>query len=228
MNSIKLCILALVSGISLQTSAYFPCDKIWHGSIKFPVNTKNIPPVQIYYAGTNIRSEIQPAGKQVTFDISESKVRNTFCLFIADQVDFVTEQNTVKHLTAPKNRPYKMFLLEFIPNKEVSDKPTDVHQTGSWHVAPTQLAADRYIPDNSIIVLCHANLVKKIEGGNGLELPKIVLDERVLCQLSDNDLRDALAKFSLAALDCNTIHARQSAHIKADAAKKTVISMIYS
>lgn len=231
MNNFKICTLALLLGSSLQTSCYFAGDKLWHGTIKFPENTKNITPVRIYYAGNIISSEIQPNSKQVSFDISESKIRNTFYLIIVDNIQLISEQNTIKHLKVYEGHPYKFYLMEFIPNKDLIKTPDtklDASQMGSWHVTQKPLPDDRHIPDNTIIVYYNPNLVKNVEGGNGLELPKIIIDEYIMAQLTDDELQDASVQFLLTSLNCDSIHARQHALIKPDFAKRTVISMIYS
>lgn len=231
MNKFKFYTLALLLGTSLQTVCYFAGDKIWHGTIKFPANSKNILPVRIYYAGNIVPSEVQSNSKQVSFDISESKIRNNFCLIIVDNIELITEQNTIKCLKAPEGRPYKLYQMEFAPSKDTakaSDANLDASHMGSWSVTQKMLPENRHIPDNAIIVCYHPNLVKDVEGGNGLELPKIILDERIMTQLTDDELQDASVQYLLTSLNCDSIHARQQALIKPDFAKKTVISMIYS
>lgn len=231
MNKLTLCTLALLLGSSLQLPAYFPGDKLWRGSIKFPMSTKNVPPVRIYYAGTIIPADTQNSTRQVLFDISESKMRSTFCLIIVDRMDFINEQNTVKYLHVPDDRPYKLYTMEFIPNRELAKAPghtVDAAQMGTWLVTQKLLAEDRRIPDNTIIVCYHPHLVKSIEGGNGIELPKIILDESILTQLTEEELQDASTQYLLTSLNCDSIHARQNAHIKTDFTKKNIISMICS
>lgn len=228
--------LMLLLAVSCRVRAYFPSDTLWRGAIKFPMHTKSIPPVRIYYAGTIIPIDIQHGNKQITFDIPESRVRNNFNLIIIDHVDFATEQNTIKYLRAPYQSPYKLYHLEFVANKEsltAKKKADDDHahtldNAGYWHITEQILPEDRRIPDNAIIVCYHPHLVKSVEGGNNIELPKIILDERALTTLSEEELQDASIRFLLTSLDVDSIHARQNAYIKPDFAKKNIISMIYS
>ena len=231
MTKLKLFLSVLLMGSSCITLPYFTGDKLWRGAIKFPGCTKNIPPVRVYYSGTIIPSTVHQIAKEVSFDIPESSVRNSFCMIIVDDVELVTEQNTVQYLRAPLNRPYKLYLLEFTPNKDCavkSDGKADASQMGTWQASQKLLPDDNHIPDNTIIVCYHPLLVKDVEGGNGLELPKIVLDERILSQLTDEELQDASIHFLLTSLNCDTIHARQNALVKPDFAKKTIMSMIYA
>jgi hypothetical protein len=121
--------------------------------------------------------------------------------------------------------------MEFTPTKNLTktaDTKLDASDMGTWVVTQKLLPDNRHIPDNAIIVCFHPNLVKSVEGGNGLELPKIILDENVLRQLTDDELQDVSVQYLLTSLNCDSIHARQNALIKPDFAKRTVISMIYS
>lgn len=231
MNKFKLYIFGLLSGISLTTLSYFTSDKLWHGIIKFPMSTKTILPIRVYYAGGQIPTHIHRNNRQVSFDIPESKVRNSFYLVITDQVDIINEQNTIKHLKVPENHPYKLYLLEYKSYEKILPAlgtKSAAEDMGSWLITQKELDEDRFIPDNAITVCYHPHLVKTVEGGNGLELPKIIMNEQILTQLTDEELKDASNYILLTALDTDSIHARQNVLIKPNFAKKTVMSMICS
>jgi hypothetical protein len=240
MNKLNIYAAALLIACSLTTSAYFAGDKLWHGAIKFPILTKKIPKIAIYYTGISIPTHIQTANRQLTFDISESKIRTTFYLIVIEHVDLVTEQNTVKYFVAPTNSSYKLYHLQFTPNQKLikgsgpaekidqDKKQTDLEEMGTWTIEQQSLPEDRRIPDNAIIVCYNPSLIKNVEGGNGLELPKIILDEQIIQQLGDEELQNVSDLALLTSLDYNSIHARQNSLVKHDFAKKNIISMIYS
>lgn len=229
MNIFKIGTLALLLATSLQSVGYFVGDKLWHGTIKFPANTKHIPSVRIFYGGIKKTSIIEQASKKVSFDIAESQIRNTFFLVISKGIGFITEKNTPQYLKVANECPYKMFLMEFQPNSDAIKTPVckaDTTQLGSWHITKKTLADDRRIPDNAIVVCYDSDMVKSVEGGNGLELPKIILDEEIMTQLTDTELQDASTQFLLTALNCDSIHTQQNTLVKPDFAKKTVLTMI--
>jgi hypothetical protein len=213
---------ALLLALPFSSFTYIPSDTLWHGTIKFPAIIKHLPIIRVYYAGVTVATTPETWNRLVSFDIPESKVRNTFCLVIVDHVDFIAEQNTVQYLQAPLECSYKMYTMHFTPNKD------SIEHTGTWQVIPQQLGPDRRLPDNAIIVCLDADLVKSVEGGDRLNLPKIILDEQILAQYSDQELQDIFAQFLLTAIDSDSIHAKQSILTEPNFAKKTVISMICS
>ncbi len=220
--------IALLSTICIQSEPFLTVDKaLWYGTIKFPTDMKIVPPVRIYYAGNKIPSETDNEGHQVSFAISEYKMRNAFYLIIVDQVDFVSECNTVKYLHVPKGRPYKLYILTFKPNKDLEDKlhEVDINEKGTWDIVQKKLPDDLRIPDNAIIVCYHPHLIKNVEGGNAIELPKIVLDTELLNKLTPQELHDASIQFLLSSLNCDSIHATLDAQIKPDFARKTIIAL---
>lgn len=231
MNKLKRCTFALLLGCSLQTYSYVMSDKLWRGSIQFPMNTKNIPSVRIYYAGIKRPTAIEPSSKQLSFDIPESQIRNTFYLVISNDIEFITEKNTPQFLKVVNKCPYKLFIMEFQPNSEALKHlgaKIDAEQMGNWNVTQKTLPDDLRIPDNAIIIRYHPDLVKSVEGGNGLALPKIILDANILTQLTNDELQDVSAHILLSSLNTDTIHARQTTDIKANFANKNILSMIYS
>lgn len=230
MDKYKLYILNLLM-VSALTSAYFINDKLWHGTIKFPLSCKEVPAIRIYYAGFIIPTEIQKSTRQLCFDIPESAARTSFYLLIADHVDFSTEQNTIQYLQVQAGQPYKLYHLEFIPNKEQTksgESKVAADQLGTWAIEETSLPASGRVPDNTIIICYHPLLIKGIEGGSGLDLPKILINEMVINELSQDELEDASTQFLLTSLNCDTIHARHSEVRKKGDSNKNIISMVYS
>ncbi len=220
--------IAFLSTICMPSESFLTVDKaLWYGTIKFPTDMKVVPPVRVYYAGNKIPAETDNEGHQVSFAISEYKLRNAFYLIIVDHVDFVSECNTVKYLRVPEGRPYKLYALSFKPNKELDGKlkEVDISERGSWDIVQKRLPDDMRIPDNAIIVCYHPHLIKDVEGGNALELPKIVLDTELLNKLTPEELHDASIQFLLSSLNCDSIHASLDAQIKPHFERKTIIAL---
>ncbi len=220
--------IALLSTIYIQSEPFLTVDKaLWYGTIKFPTDIKIVPPVRIYYAGNKIPSETDNEGHQVSFAISEHKIRNSFYLIIVDRLDIFFECKLIQYLRVPEGRPYKFYVLSFKPNKELDSKlqEVDISEKGSWDIVQKRLPDDLRIPDDAIIVCYHPHLVKNIEGGNALELPKIVLDAELLNTLTPQELHDASIQFLLSSLNLNSIHATLDIQVKPDFARKTIISL---
>ncbi|MEX0848733.1 MAG: hypothetical protein WD055_00715 [Candidatus Dependentiae bacterium] len=229
MNKSLIFSIVLLPTVFGNIDAYLAADKaLWYGTVKFPYDTKITEPVAVYYAGDQIITEIQQETHQISFAISEYKMRNEFFLLISNDIEWVTEQNTIKFQRICKSRPYKLFHLKFNPNREITTKitpETDLNALGSWEITQKALRDDMRIPDNAIIVHYHPNLIQNVEGGNALELPKIVLNEQILHQLTPDELHDVSAQFILSSLDLKTIHAKQNTQIKHDIPHKTIIAL---
>lgn len=224
----KIVLLTLSFVTCSQTYAVTAEKSLWHGSIKFPSHVNPIPPVRIYYTGTKIPTEIDEKKHEISFALSEYSTHQTFYLIIVDTVDFVAEQNTVKYLKVPQGRPYKIYRLTFVPNKEIirgNQLEIDLDQQGNWEIVQMRLAEDLRIPDNAIIVCYHSYLIKNVEGGNALELPRIIIDAQMLSQLTADELQDASVQFLLASLNCDSFHTLPDARIKADVQHKTIITL---
>lgn len=212
----KLLICLLTAFTSSLTHGYFASDKaLWYGTITFPHDMQIIPPIRVYYAGNKLGLNIDNDAKQSTFSLTEYKQRTSFTLLICTDIEVVVSTaNTVDFLRVPRGIPYKMYELNF----NTAD--------GTWKITEIQLPEDRQIPENAIIVRYHPLFVKKIEGGTAYELPKIVLDERTLDNLSPEELHDASIHLFLGSLNSDSVHAKSTSLVKSDISKKTISLMI--
>lgn len=226
-KSILLFSIALLSMVSAISDASLTVDKtLWQGSIKFPSDVEITEPIRVYYTGEAIPHEIDNVGHQICFTISEYKMRTVFHLIIVDGRDFVSEHNTVQYFKVPQNRPYKLYELVYTPNKDLATvADADIDQKGTWQVTQKRLADDLRIPDSAIIICYHPHLVKDLEGGNAIELPRVVLDAEILKKLTAEELHDASIQFVLSALDFDSFHTKPNTQIKTDFAKKTVLAL---
>lgn len=209
MHAFVLFLLLSLTGIS---QAYLASDKqIWYGTITFPHVMQAVPPVRVYYAGNKLNVEIDQGTKEITFCLAEHKQRTEFNLLIASDIDWVTAAaNTIDYLKVPEATQYKLYHLTFKASENC------------WQIEAIQLPEDRRIPDNTIIVRYHPLFIKEIQGGSAYELPKIILDERTLDNLSPEELHDASVHLFLGSLNCDTMHAKTTQVVKSHHTNKTV------
>ncbi len=224
MNKRCLTILTLFSAV-FTSCTYLPSEKaLRYGAIKFPTGIEIKEPIEVFYAGERIPTEIEKDAHLVSFALLENIMRNTFCLLICNDIETVSEQNTIKFQRVCKDRPYKLYVLKFHPNKDLLKSTTDIdiNAQGAWEITQKALQDDMRIPDNAIIVQYHPHLVEKVQGGNALELPKIVLNEQVLQQFTTDELHEAQVNFVLSSIDVRTYHAQQDVRTKSDFKNKTI------
>ena len=151
-------------------------------------------------------------------------MKNTFYLIIVDKVDFLTESNTVQYLRVPNKRPYKLYMLTYKADKDAPEQ-ANINEIGSWEIVEKRLDSELRIPDNAIIVCYHPHLIKAVEGGNALELPKLIFDSELLKQLSPDEVHDASIQFLLSSLNSDSIHPMPESKIKHDIPNKTILSL---
>lgn len=223
----------ILSMICTQSFAILTVDKLlWYGIIQFPPELKSVEPIRVYYTGGKIpytgplAATVNPDKHQVSYTISEYKARNTFYLVITDRPDFAAKHNTIHYLRVPEGRPYKLYELTFTPNKETitNQQDIDISQRGSWEIVQKRLAEDLRIPDNAIVVCYHAHLVKSVEGGNAIELPRILLNGDIMKNLSSEELHDVSIQFLLSSLNCDSFHISPDTQIKS-ADTKTILAL---
>jgi hypothetical protein len=214
MKKLLICLLTVLSNGLLH--GYLASDKaLWYGSIMFPATMQVIPPIRVYYAGNKLSLQVDHDAKQSIFSLTEYKQRTSFTLLICTEIEVVmSTANTVDYLRVPDNVPYKLYELSYNAAE------------GVWSIVQIELAENRQIPDNAIIVRYHPLFIKKIEGGTAYELPKIILDERTLDNLSPEELHDASIHLFLSSLNSDSIHAKSTSLVRSDISKKTVSLLI--
>lgn len=230
----------LVSGIIFALSMSYSGNSLaiktfFRGTIQFPQTMSSIPNIRVYSGGYKIKSETTAHG--LTFEVPEEKHRRKFNILITEKVQFQTEAdtNTIQYLKIADGQKYKYYTVVLMKNDDdihfdaiadAKNKKKTIPQF-EWDIEEHALdLANGRIPDDAIIICFNPSYVDHLEGGNALELPKVVIKKNII-QLagSEDNLLDASATLMLSSLDTDTIHANIRQEVKNDY-QKTRITMI--
>jgi hypothetical protein len=218
-------------------------DKVSYiGTIQFPKSMQQVPHMRVYCRGNKIPCDAHGKSHKVTFALETEKQRTRFYLLIssdhiqlmkAKKIDPEMEQNTVEYLKMLPTQSYKMYQLDLI--KEYAPLDLDEVQPGHvvrrkvlhrWRVTEVQLPDSGRIPDDAIIIRLNADYVADVEGGNGIEFPRIKLKSDVLkIAGSEKELFDEMAEVLFSSLDIDTLHANLRQEKRGDLQLKTIIAM---
>jgi hypothetical protein len=237
----KISILSLFL-IAIFSSYCYEEKTLFMGKIQFPLSINIIPSIRVYYAGKKITTEIDEEGKRVLFSVPEQKNRTFFYLLVTPEIQFVSKENTIEYLKLKSHLPHKFYALELIsseevqPNKRAKFSLTSLDNAAfamatttkhHWEIKELSLnILSGRIPDETIIICFDPSYVQKLEGGNIVEFPKIVLKPDLINILgSEKKLHELSTKWFLAALNTDTIHEPFSSEIKLSGQNKTIIAM---
>lgn len=224
-------IFALSIGYS---SLSFAVKTFFRGSIQFPETMSSFPNIRVYSGGFKIKTETTTQG--LSFEIPEEKHRKRFSIIVTENVQFEVEPgtNTIKYLKIKKGQPYKMFSASLIKNEEEQpfefksrNEKKPITPKYEWLIEEQDYElVDGRIPDDAVIVCFNPSYVDRLEGGNTLELPAIVMKKNIV-QLagSEDNLQNASIKLLLSSLDTDAIHANIQQEIRQEN-QKTRITMI--
>jgi len=225
------CVL-LYSHKSASWDMYSFDKNVFVGNIIFPQNVKPIPQISLYRRGIKIKPETDHAANKVQFTISEDKACSQFYILITQSVKAKIEDNTIRNLTVdPKERP-KFYRIQMIqtngtPKHYLTQNNEDKNEEFSWKVTPLNINKDGIIPDNTLLIIFNPDYVEKLEGGNNLELPKIIVKKNIL-ELAGSQaklLKEADALI-MASIDFLTLsHIKPKPEIKLKTEKKLVMVM---
>lgn len=201
---------------------------IFYGTVQFPYTLEMTPNLRVYHAGHKLLCEANDATKQQSFAISEMRNRTFFYLLITPDIEFCSPDNTIANLRLKKDRPYKFYTLELTttPAKSKKRKLNDPAFEYAWVVKEIDLASitGGKIPDDTIIVCYHPDYVQGLEGGNMVELPKIIIKPDVVKRAgSEAKLYEQSDRWFLAALNTDTIHDTAQAELRFN--PKTILAM---
>lgn len=203
---------------------------IFYGVLQFPTALEMLPNIRVYYAGNKIIPEMNDATKQISFAIPEARNRNFFYLLVTTGIEFCSTDNTVPNLRLKKGVPYKFYTLELtmVPSKSKKRKAGDSGFEYVWIVKEIDLATinNGKIPDDTLIVCYHPDYVQSLEGGNMVELPKLVMRPDII-KLAGSELKlhEQSDKWFLAALNTDTIHDTAQSELRITPHAKTVLAM---
>ena len=225
-------ILACI-GLYLTNAVHASEEKtLFIGSIQFPASVQVTPSIRIYYAGRKITTEIDQENNRILFSIPEQKNRSFFYLLITPEIRFVSHENTIEYLTLKPGLGHSFYALELIARQDTSQKglkqnplrPAAITYKWQVHELLLNLPSGR-IPDETIIVCFDPSYVQKLEGGNAVEFPKIMIKPDLLKIVgSEQKLHDLSTKWFLTALHTDTIHEAPITQVRLSSQTKTVLA----
>jgi hypothetical protein len=205
----------------------YPDKGLFIGSIQFPTTLEMVPDIRIYYAGKKVMAEIDSHAKKVIYTIPEIKQRSVFYLLTTPTIEFYSHDNTIPYLKLNPHVPYKFYILELVSAANKNKKRDAYRPEYAWNIKEIKLdITGGRIPDETIIVQYNPAFIQTIEGGNAIQLPKIVIRPDIVSILgSEEKLHELSQKWFLAALHTDTIHESAQSPIKMSPQPKTVLAL---
>jgi len=199
----------------------YSCDKsLFVGNIQFPQLIKIVPQISLYRGGIKINTETDNSNKNIQFTISDDKNCKTFYILIAEEVLPHVKNGTVHYLKVSPTQNYKLYKMHIIQEGDRKD-------LCKWDINECSIKDDRRIPDDALMIIFDPECIAKIEGGNNLELPKIIIKQNILDMFdsSEEKLHEKEAELLISSLDLNIIHTKLAPEVKHDHQRKLVIAM---
>jgi hypothetical protein len=228
---IKKTLFILTSLLVCYSCSGYQEKGLFIGSVQFPTSLEMVPDIRIYYAGKKVTAEVDNHAKKVIYTIPELKQRAVFYLLITPTIEFSSHENTVPYLKLNPHVPYKFYILELastVPtNKNKKRDIAAFRPEYAWNIKEIKLdITGGRIPDETIIIQYNPAFIQTIEGGNAIQLPKIVIRPDIVSMLgSEQKLHELSQKWFLAALHTDTIHESVQSPIKISPQPKTVLAL---
>jgi len=195
------------------------------GNMLFPHTISNIPQIPVYQKGLKIQTEVDNSSKKIQFTISEDKECRHFYLLITQYIQPKIEDNTVQCLKIEPGQTHKFYKITLIAKREDKNLKDKDNISYSWKVKDKKLTQG-IIPDDTLIILFNSDYVEKLDGGNDLELPKIIIKNNILeLAGSEKKLHNEANEILMGSLDLNILHIKPTAEVKPEYKKKLVIAM---
>ena len=228
---VTICML-VTSHISSSWDMYSFDKNLFVGNIVFPQNVKPIPQISLYRRGIQIKPETDHAANKIQFTISEDKACSQFYTLITKNVKANIEDNTIQNLTVDPSKNPKLYRIQLVHTNRTSthlpsNKSKEKIEESSWKITELKVHKDGTIPDNTLIVIFNPDYVEKLEGGNNLELPKIIIKKNILeLAGSQKKLLEETEALIMGSIDFLTLsHIKPKPEIKLNAEKKVVVVM---
>jgi len=204
------------------------------GSIQFPKAVTTIPTIRIYFAGHTIAGEISHNSKTISFSIPEDKTCSEFNMLITQKFEKVVDtksfapSNTIKYLKQSLSQPYKLYKITK-SNCSIKKNNSDLIQAEPAWIINEQLfdAKNSRIPDNTIIIRCDPSWIDRLEGGDTINLPRIILKSDLLALAeSEEKLHEKVTELLLSSLEDDTIHSRITKTVNNNFHLKTIVANV--
>ena len=209
-----------------------PCSasvRVFTGTIQFPTALERIPSVRVYHAGRKLPVHLSEQGNSISFSITEGK--SIFYLVVTPYIEFVTEENIVKHLTLCSKAPVKVYVLELLASdtpqsNKFSLTSLDTTALNPWHIKEVvPPVANARIPDDAIIVCLDPAWIARVDGGSAMSFPKIYIKSALVAEVgSEERIHELAAQWILAALNTDAIHGGVDQEVRASSLPKTVLA----
>ena len=198
------------------------------GSIQFPADIALVPSIRVFCGGNKIACEKDNVAKRISFTIPEDKRRTIVPFIITQSVQFEVEKdtNTIKYLKLPQRQSYKLYILELLKiakKYDCQEERTSVAQRADqdlgyvyeWKIREEKNSlSDGRIPDDAVVMYFNPEYVETLSGGNGFELPRVVIKKNLLALAgSEEKLHDFSKSLVLSSLDLNAIHANVESQV---------------
>ena len=174
------------------------------GTMEFPSSIKTIPSMRVYYGGNKIKTEQR--NQALSFSIPRDNSLKQVYMLITPKIMPINAKNktedlmvnTVDHLSVPNEQAYKFYRLTLTTNDGKEQ----------WHIAAElDLNKDRYIPDNTIIILWHPDNIDSLTEMNGAYLPKVCCSDNTRTLFgSEQGLHEFATMTLLEAMNSDPFH----------------------
>lgn len=235
-NVVSLIFVFLTINSSQALLAY--TKALFIGSIQFPADLVMVPAMRVFCGGNKITCEKDNVAKRITFTIPEDKRRTIVPLIITQSVQFEAESgtNTIKCLKLAPQQPYKMYTLELLKVAKKAEEKTlalphladqDLGYVYEWRINQEKgTLIDGIIPDDAVVVYFNPEYVDTLSGGNGFELPRVMIKKNLLALVgSEEKLHDFSKSLILSSLDLNAIHANVESQVTQEY-HRTLITLV--
>lgn len=198
---------AILVAFSLSTmhSSAFVTMKSWIGTIQFPFSVNVVPDLRIYDSGTIVKTEINYNNKCISFSLPKNGYQKHFYILIVEADNLY--QPAIEHLNIDPKKPYKLYSIECIEQKNGLCK---------WSIKRQALPSGR-VPDTAMIICYDPAYVDQLVGGTNVELPRIIIKEDILNLVGSEDaLHSRSHELLLACLGTDAIHQPIALSVKRD------------
>lgn len=187
--------------------------------VQFPAVLKTMPTLCMYYCGNRIKPDDYNAKNKILFSILENRLCTRFWLVITDTVpqwEIITE-NTIDHLKIDPSHNYKFYSLSLVMQEGAY----------AWNIQEVAIPATGKLPDNTLILAYNPDFVDRLEGGNAIELPTIIIKQDIVDIAGSQELlHEQSIELLLSSLDYNALHANIEQDIRHDKHTKIVRTIV--
>lgn len=205
----------LMSLLSLFFTFNAHSTSLMLGTIKLP-HSSSLMPLRMYYDGRIIQSELHTTQSKINYEIPWIHGQATLYILVTEAIEEVYKRspniqgsiNTIDYLKVPKQQNYKLYKLDLMIKETLDLDEKSTIKTYSWNIQEIDLAINRRIPDQTIIIIYIPEFVEALEGGTQLEIPTIIMKQNSFGLINtEKNIYEKLIELQLSAVDNNTIHA---------------------